>query len=106
MVADPDSAILGFMRSISRDPGDYRVAIGEWLWYQLFTRDPATAVGFYKSLAGYSAADRRDSYEIVDLVLASTGYARASIGSLSEDSKANPTWVGFIRVADVGVLTA
>jgi hypothetical protein len=106
VVADPDSAIFGLMRSSSGDPGDYRVAVGEWLWYQLFTRDPATAAGFYKSLVGYSASDRPDSHNIVDLVLASSGYARASIGALSKESEASPTWVGFIRVADVGTLTA
>jgi predicted enzyme related to lactoylglutathione lyase len=106
VVADPDSAIFGLMRSTSGDPGDYRVAVGEWLWYQLFTRNPTTAAGFYKSLAGYSASDRPDSHNIVDLVLASTGYARASIGALSEESKASPTWVGFVRVAEVGPITA
>jgi hypothetical protein len=106
VVADPDSAIFGLMRSSSGDPGDYRVAVGEWLWYQLFARDPSTAAGFYKSLVGYSASDRQDSHDIVDLVLASTGYARASIGALSKESKASPTWVGFIRVADVGATTA
>ena len=106
VVADPDSAIFGLMHSSSGDPGDYRVTTGEWLWYQLFTRDPATAAGFYKSLVGYSVSDRPDSHDIVDLVLASSGYARASIGALSKESKASPTWVGFIRVADVGTITA
>ena len=106
VVADPDSAIFGLMRSTSGDPGDFRVAVGEWLWYQLFTRNPTIAAGFYESLIGYSTSDRPDSHDIVDLVLASTGYARASIGALSEDSKASPTWVGFIRVAEVGPITA
>jgi len=106
VVADPDSAIFGLMRSSSGDPGDYRAAVGEWMWHQLFTRNPATAAGFYKSLVGYSASDRPDSHNIVDLVLTSTGYARASIGALPENSKASPTWVGFIRVADVAAIIA
>jgi hypothetical protein len=106
VVADPDDAIFGLMRSSSGDPGDYRAAVGEWLWFQLFTRDPVSAARFYKSLAGYSASEREDSHDIVDLVLASTGYARASIGALSDESKASPTWVGFIRVADVSAITA
>lgn len=105
VVADPsDDAVFGLLRSTSGDPGDYRAEPGEWMWFQLFSRDAAAAATFYRSLVGYTVYDREDTPDIVDLLLERDGYSRASIGTLADRSDEAPAWLGFVRVADVVAL--
>jgi predicted enzyme related to lactoylglutathione lyase len=101
ILADPDGAIVGAMRSSSGDPEDYQAAIGEFMWFELFTRDLLPSAEFYQTMFGYDIYQREDTPEIVDYLLSSDGYARAGIGALPKDSDSVPTWLGYIRVEDV-----
>jgi predicted enzyme related to lactoylglutathione lyase len=98
--ATSDGAIIGFMRSQSGDPGDYRALSGEWLWHQLFTYQVDPAAELYQTLVGYALYAKEDTPE-TDFILSRDGYARAGIGALAADSETHPTWLGFIRVADI-----
>ena len=101
ILSDLDSAPFGVIHSSSGDPGDYRAAFSEWIWHQLFTRDPEQAISFYRELFGYEAeADSRNP-EIMQYLLKSHGYLRAGVGTLASDSEAAPTWLGYIRVESI-----
>ena len=101
ILSDLENAPFGVMHSSSGDPGDYRAAFNEWIWHQLFTRNPEQAIRFYSELFGYEPEADSQNPEIMQYLLRSQGYLRAGIGSLSPKSEAAPTWLGYIRVADI-----
>jgi len=101
ILADPDGAIVGLLNSASGDPDEFQADVGEFMWHQLFTHGLDPAADFYESVFGYEIYEREDTPEIIDYILSSGGYSRASIGELPEDSQSVPTWLGFVRVGDV-----
>jgi predicted enzyme related to lactoylglutathione lyase len=101
VLADPEDAPFGVLRSSSGDPPDYRAEIGEWLWVGLYARDSGAAARFYADVFGYEIHERDDHPEVIEFALASGGYSRAGVDALSEGSSAHPTWLGFVRVEDV-----
>lgn len=101
VLADPEGAPFGALRSSSGDPPDYRADFGEWLWVALASWDAAAASKFYESVFGYEVRDVQDESEILEYILASGGHARAGIGQLDVGSGAKPTWIGFVRVEDL-----
>ncbi len=101
ILADNEQAPLGLLTSSSGDPGDYRAEPGEWLWHQLFSRDPRAAAGFYQQLFGYELHAPDDYPDLVDHILASDGFARAGIAQLAPGSDSLPQWLGLVRVADL-----
>lgn len=101
ILADPGGAIVGVMRSSSGDPEDFQAAIGEFMWFELFTRDLLPSAEFYQTQFGYDIYQRDDTPEIVDYILSNGGYARAGVGALPKDSDTVPTWLGYVRVENV-----
>jgi hypothetical protein len=101
VLADPEEAPFGVVRSSSGDPPDYRAEIGEWLWIGLYARDSGAAARFYADVFGYEIYERDDHPEVIEFALARGGYSRAGVDALSEGSSADPTWLGFVRVEDV-----
>jgi predicted enzyme related to lactoylglutathione lyase len=57
-------------------------------------------------LFGYDIYEKEETPEIVDYILSADGYSRAGIGALPENSETVPTWLGYVRVADVGAAIA
>jgi predicted enzyme related to lactoylglutathione lyase len=102
ILADPEGAPFGVMHSSSGDPPDFRAEIGEWIWISLFSRDAAEASKFYGSLFGYHVREPKSRPDVLELVLEASGHARAGIGQLSPESESKPTWLGFVRVEDLG----
>ena len=101
ILSDLESAPFGVMHSLSGDPGDYRAAFNEWIWHELFTRDPEKAIRFYSELFDYQPETDTRHPEIMQYLLRSQGYLRAGVGSLSPKTEAAPTWLGYIRVEDI-----
>jgi predicted enzyme related to lactoylglutathione lyase len=101
ILADGERAPLGVLTSHSGDPEDYRAEPGEWLWHQLFARDPDAAASYYAELFGYELHAPKDYPDLVDIILASDGFARAGIARLPADSEAISQWLGLVRVADL-----
>lgn len=106
ILADPDGAIVGVMRSGSGDPEDFQAAIGEFMWFELFTRDLDPSAEFYQSLFGYDVYEKEDTPDIVDYQFFAEGYSRAGIGVMPEDSDSVSTWLGYVRVEDVAATAA
>jgi predicted enzyme related to lactoylglutathione lyase len=102
VVADAEGAPFGVLHSSSGDPPDYRAELGEWLWVGLFSRDAEAASKFYASLFGYEIVAPEAGGDILEYVLAAEGHSRAGIGQLRPESESRPTWLGVVRVDDVG----
>ena len=58
---DDDGAVFGVLKSDTGDPPDGPVVAGEFLWLDLFTRDPKKAAEFYRGLAGYDVSCQGDA---------------------------------------------
>ena len=56
VLADPEGAVFGVVRSSTGDPPDVAVPDGDFFWVDLFCRDPATEAAFYRDLAGYEVS--------------------------------------------------
>jgi predicted enzyme related to lactoylglutathione lyase len=107
VLADPEGAIFGTMDSIAGDPGDYRARDGEWLWHVLYSRNMNSAARFYGDRFGYELFEYAWREDQPRLVLASQGYARASISPMPANREdAHAAWVGFVMTADVPATVA
>ena len=101
ILVDSEGSELGVLHSSSGDPGEYAADPGDFVWAQLFARDPAAAGRFCTSVAGWEVLpDTRSDRPDVS-VLASGGYSRASVAPLPPRPRAKPGWLLYIRVADV-----
>jgi predicted enzyme related to lactoylglutathione lyase len=79
VVQDPQSAVLGLVRSKVGDPDDSHVPeAGDIVWHELVAADDIAVTGFYQTLAGYKVrtVDRRGGqYHILE----AAGVKRAGI---------------------------
>jgi uncharacterized protein len=105
LLADPQGALFGVMKSSSGDPGDYRPELGEWYWTQLFADDAAKATAFYQAVIGYDVHPASSTLPTASMYLIGSGQVRASVAQLP-DSKFKPSWLGFITVASLAETTA
>lgn len=101
--ADAEGALFGAVKSSSGDPQDFLPSPGDWIWIQLLSRDGRKAAEFYRELGGYEIIENTAANRLSDFVLASKGYARATVRTIPrEHEKVRPTWLPFVRVLDVG----
>jgi predicted enzyme related to lactoylglutathione lyase len=100
--ADPEGAIFGVIKSSSGDPQDLKAEPGDWIWIQLLSRDAAKAAQLYKQIAGYEIIQNTESNRLSDFVLASEGYARATVRTIPKDRvHVKPDWLPYVRVSSV-----
>lgn len=107
ILADPEGAIFGALDAFAGDPEDFRAAPGAWLWHVLYSRHLNSAASFYADRFGYELFEYAWEEGRPRLVLASQGYARASLSPMPEErDDAQPAWVGFVLTADVPATVA
>ncbi len=101
VLADPQGAPFAVLASESGDPPDLMVDPGHWIWSSLITRDPGTDVAFYQKLFGYSVSALPPGAHGPRFILASGGYARASVNPLpASRPDLAPHWLDYVRVQD------
>src|SRR6185295_352427 len=76
---DDDGALFGVLKSDTGDPPEGAAVPGEFVWLDLFTRDPKKAAEFYRGLAGYDVAVKETPAQTVRVGLSTGGVIRASI---------------------------
>jgi uncharacterized protein len=103
VLADPEGALFGVIKSSSGDPEDFLADPGDWIWIQLLSRNGRRAAEFYRAVGGYEVVENTKSDRLSDYILTSEGYARATVRTIqSADTKVQPTWLPFVRVKNVG----
>ncbi|NOJ80374.1 VOC family protein [Myxococcus xanthus] len=105
VVADPQGAAVGFVRSRPGDPADTGVPDeGQFLWMEYLAQDPVAAADFYKELLGYEVRERPLGGG-PHYVLAQGQHPRG--GVLANPVKgARPNWLTYVRVKDPAALAS
>jgi len=107
VLADPQGAVFALLASSSGDPPDYLAEPGEWIWSSLITKDPDTDAGFYQTLFDYEVFELSDNPSREHLLLATDGYARASVNPFPVSRPDMlPHWLNFVRVEDAAAASA
>jgi predicted enzyme related to lactoylglutathione lyase len=104
LLADPEGAAFAVLRSSTGDSEDYRIELGEWLWFELWADDADSMAAFYKTLAGYEIAGSTAGEQGGAFHLKANGINRA--GVLPKPTKAPSAWIPYVRVADVAKTVA
>jgi len=100
--ADAEGAIFGVVKSSAGDPQDFLADPGDWIWIQLFSRDARHASAFYQNVGGYEVLENTTSNRLSDFILASEGYARASVKTIpTREETIKPNWLPFVRVGNL-----
>ncbi|PHS38940.1 MAG: hypothetical protein COB07_02680 [Sulfurovum sp.] len=96
LVSDAQGAHLVLLRAKEGDPLDREAKIGDWLWNELWSKDPAKSDAFYRKLGTYGTSEVRDRYRI----LKSKGKWRAGIRDVSmvSEGEIKTRWVPVVRV--------
>jgi predicted enzyme related to lactoylglutathione lyase len=102
---DNDGAVFGVLKSDTGDPPDGAVASGEFVWLDLFARDPKKAAEFYRGLAGYDATVKETPAQTQRVMLSTGGVTRASIITLPKEIP-DPGWLPFVHMDDVAAAVA
>jgi predicted enzyme related to lactoylglutathione lyase len=97
IVRDEQGALLGVLQSASGDRPDDPVAPGDFIWVDLYARNPASAAAS-SSVLGLEANRVDGARE--ERVLSSMGFARAGILPLPDASR-EPGWLAYVQVEDV-----
>ena len=102
VVADPDGAPFGLVRSSSGDPPDFRAEPGEWIWAVYQSPDATRAAAFYQDVGGFDVVRGDTIGDVPSFSLQAEGYARASLVQIPEGrNEFRAEWVYFVRVDDV-----
>ena len=96
LISDPQRAHLALLNATGGDPADAEAAIGDWLWDEVWTRDPDSTREFYQAVLGYDEIAMGDEYE----VFMHQGEWRAGVRHIRDDDKERMHWVPVVRVAD------
>lgn len=99
--SDAEGALFGVIKSSSGDPEDFLAEPGDWIWIQLLSRDARKAAEFYRGIGRYEIIENSADGRMSDFVLASDGYARATVRTIPVDRGAVPAWLPFVRVSAV-----
>lgn len=107
VVADPQGAVFAMLASSSGDPPDLLADPGEWIWTSLITSDPDTDTAFYQTLFGYDVFELPAEGGAQHLMLATDGYARASVNPLPANRpNVHPRWLNYVRVENTAASVA
>jgi predicted enzyme related to lactoylglutathione lyase len=105
LLADPEGAPFGVMRSSSGDPPDFLAEDRQWVWVELWANDPKAMAQFYSGLAGYEIESTQRPDGRTGYLLASGGYVRCGIIPLPSPSIV-AAWLPYLRVNDVKAAVA
>lgn len=95
LVSDPQGAQLLLLHSATGDPPDRPAALGDWLWDEIWTVQPADTIAFYQTLAGYDSLIEADHYTI----FLKDGKRRAGVRHVAREGF-RARWVPVVRVQD------
>jgi predicted enzyme related to lactoylglutathione lyase len=101
LLVDPQGAPVALARLAGGDPAPAPPPLNGWLWVDLWTRDPASSLAFYRGLLGLEA----ESVELGGAPYTVLGRGdRAYAGMIRiPQPDIRPNWLPIVRVEDAGV---
>lgn len=105
LLADPEGAPFGVIHSESGDPLDYLAEENQWVWIELWAKDPQAMAGFYSGLAGYEADTATLPSGKTAYHLSSGGYLRCRVIPTPVPGKSS-AWIPYLRVGDVKTISS
>lgn len=100
----PDGAVFGVINSADGDPEERGADIGDWIWIELWSNNPARSAEFYGQL-GYEIERNWASSNEEDNLLTAGGFARGGIVE-GDPRQKRSAWLLYVRVADVAATVA
>jgi len=100
VLADPEGAIFGVIRTASGDPADALPSYNAWFWLELWAKDAAKMAEFYGPIGAYTVSRQEGPGDRPELHLVAGGYPRAGVLELQRKDLPS-TWLPYVRVKDV-----
>ncbi len=100
LIRDAEGALCMLLRAKGGDPAEQAPSRHNWMWAELFSRNPGQAAAFYGAVVGYRSRQVVDKDGAKYLVLGLGGKARAGVVALPWEG-VDPNWVPCLLVADV-----
>jgi len=100
LIRDAQNADLLLLSAKGGAPADAEPAIGDWLWDELWSKDPDAIEAFYAAVLGYDQVLDNDNYNI----LLRDKQWRAGIRRVRDEID-HLLWVPVVRVADTRATT-
>jgi predicted enzyme related to lactoylglutathione lyase len=100
LVRDAEGAMCMLLHATGGDPAERPPALNQWMWAELWSRDPDRAAAFYGAVVGYRSRPVVDREGESRLVMGRGGKARAGVVRLPWP-EVQPNWVPYLLVDDV-----
>jgi len=100
LIRDPQQSDLVVLSAKGGDPVDADPAIGDWLWDELWSKNPESLEPFYAAVFGYDQVLSSDDYS----VFLHDDEWRAGIRHVKDNTR-HLLWVPVVRVADTAATT-
>jgi uncharacterized protein len=104
-IADQQGAELTLLKSATGDPSDSPPGPGGWLWNELHTTDPASAVAFYEKVLGLSPRPVDMGPSGTYYILARDGVDRGGVTDILSPG-VPPHWLPYVEVEDADATLA
>jgi len=105
VVADPQGAALGLVRTTGGDPADRDPDPGDWLWNELWCEDKEVEGRFYAALTGYEVDVHRKVAGKPYTVFTRGGVPRAGM-LVNPFDDVRSHWISYVRVEDPAAVVA
>jgi predicted enzyme related to lactoylglutathione lyase len=104
VVKDSAGALFAMLETRDGDPVERDAALGEFMWDEVWTNDIDEAAAFYQSVAPFKLVNQQlNNVDYKGLAINDKPRVGVLKNPLQEQGL-QPTWVSYIRVADMTVL--
>lgn len=100
LLADPEKAFFGIIRSDSGDPVDAFPPFNSWMWTELWAKDPNKMAEFYRKIGGYVVQPQDSGDDRAEFYLVVKGYPRAGIIEFQRQDLPS-AWLPYIRIENL-----
>jgi uncharacterized protein len=100
LLADPEKAFFGIIRSDSGDPVDAFPSFNSWMWVELWAKDPHQMAEFYREIGGYMVKPQDSGSDRTEFYLVVNDYPRAGIIEFQRQDLPS-AWLPYIRIKDL-----
>jgi predicted enzyme related to lactoylglutathione lyase len=100
VLADPEGALFGVIRTANGDPPDAIPSDNAWLWLELWAKDANRMADFYRPIGAYEVKWQEGPGDRTEVHLLAAGYPRAGVLEI-ERKDVSSTWLPYVRVKDL-----